>query len=146
MGFFYLKQGETTIQTGETQISEFSVNLPPNSTDAPIEYTVEFIDDDNVKGSTTVTVPNCGCEVTAVTKETSDSTTSATNIIISSITPSHASEVTLDYRGGDVPFYIGYDYVTSWQERSVSSDTCGNIAYGEWEDNSTTGHSAISFD
>lgn len=146
MGFFYLKQGETTIQTGETQISEFSVNLPPNSTDAPIEYTVEFIDDDNVKGSTTVTVPNCGCEVTAVTKETSDSTTRATNIIISSITPSHTSQVTLDYQGGDVPFYLGYDYVTSWQERSVASDTCGNIIRGDWEDKSTTGHSAISFD
>lgn len=146
MGFFYLKQGETTIQSGETQISEFSVDLPSNFTDAPIEYTVEFIDDDNVSGSTTVTVPNCGCEVSAVTEETSDSTTSATNIIISSITPSHASEVTLDYRGGDVPFYLGYDYVTSWQKRSVSSDTCGNIAYGEWEDKSTTGHSAISFD
>ena len=146
MGFFYLKQGETTIQSGETQISEFSVDFPPNSTDAPIEYTVEFIDDDNVSDSTTFIVPNCGCEVTAVTQETQNSTTSATNIIISSITPSHASEVTLDYQGGDVPFYLGYDYVTSWQERSVSSDTCGNIAYGDWEDNSTTGHSAISFD
>ena len=133
-------------KTGETQISEFSVNLPSNSTDAPIEYTIEFIDDDNVSGSTTVTVPNCACEVSAVTEETTSSTTRATNIIISSITPSHASEVTLDYRGGDVPFYLGYDYVTSWQKRSVSSDTCGNIAYGEWEDDSTTGHSTISFD
>lgn len=146
MGFFYLKQGEITIQTGETQISEFSVNLPPNSTDAPIDYTVEFIDDDNVRGSTTVTVPNCGCEVTAVTQETQNSTTSATDIIISSITPSHTSQVTLDYQGGDVPFYLGYNYVTSWQERSVSSDTCGNIIRGDWEDKSTTGHSAISFD
>ena len=146
MGFFYLKKGETIIQSGETQISEFSVDFPSNYTDAPIEYTVEFIDDDNVSGSTTFTVPNCGCEVSAVTEETRNSTTSATNIIISSITPSHASEVTLDYRGGDVPFYLGYDYVTSWQERSVSSDTCGNIINGEWEDKSTTGHSTISFD
>ena len=146
MGFFYLKQGENIIQSGETQITEFSVDFPSNYTDAPIEYTVEFIDDDNVSGTTTFTMPNCGCEVSAVTEETTSSTTRATNIIISSITPSHASEVTLDYRGGDVPFYLGYDYVTSWQERSVSSDTCGNIAYGEWEDNSTTGHSAISFD
>ena len=146
MGFFYLKQGKTTIQSGETQISEFSVNFPSNYTDAPIEYTVEFIDDDNVSGATTFTVPNCACEVSAVTEETRNSTTRATDIIISSITPSHASEVTLDYIGGDVPFYLGYDYVTSWQERSVSSDTCGNIVYGDWEDNSTTGHSAISFD
>ena len=146
MGFFYLKQGENIIQSGETQITEFSVDFPSNYTDAPIEYTVEFIDDDNVSGTTTFTMPNCGCEVSAVTEETRNSTTSATNIIISSITPSHASEVTLDYRGGDVPFYLGYDYVTSWQERSVSSDTCGNIAYGEWEDNSATGHSVISFD
>lgn len=146
MGFFYLKQGENIIQSGETQISEFSVDFPSNYTDAPIEYTVEFIDDDNVSGSTTVTVPNCACEVSAVTEETTSSTTRATNIIISSITPSHASEVTLGYRGGDVPFYLGYDYVTSWQKRSVSSDTCGNIAYGEWEDNSTTGHSVISSD
>ena len=144
MGFFYLKQGKNIIQTGETQISVFSVNFPSNYTDAPIEYTVEFIDDNNVIGTTTFTMPNCACEVSAVTEETTSSTTRATNIIISSITPSHASEVTLDYRGGDVPFYIGYDYVTSWQERSVSSDTCGNIAYGDWEDNSTTGHSAIS--
>lgn len=146
MGFFYLKQGETTIQSGETQISEFSIDFPSNYTEAPIEYTVEFIDDDDVGGATTFTVPNCACEVSAVTEETTSSTTRATNIIISSITPSHASEVTLDYRGGDVPFYLGYDYVTSWQKRSVSSDTCGNIAYGEWEDKSTTGHSAISFD
>lgn len=146
MGFFYLKQGETTIQSGETQISEFSVNLPPNSTDAPIDYTVEFIDDDNVKGSTTVTVLNCGCEVTAVTKETINSTTRATDIIISSITPSHASQVTLDYQGGDVPFYLGYDYVTSWQERNVSSDNCGNIIYGEWTTESTSGHGIVSTD
>ena len=144
MGFFYLKQGENIIQSGETQITEFSVDFPSNYTDAPIEYTVEFIDDNNVSGTTTFTMPNCACEVSAVTEETTSSTTRATNIIISSITPSHASQVTLDYRGGDVPFYIGYDYVTSWQERSVSSDTCGNIAYGDWEDNSTTGHSAIS--
>ena len=143
MGFFYLKQGKTTIQSGETQISEFSVNFPSNYTDAPIEYTVEFIDDDKVSGATTFTVPNCACEVTAVTEDTRNRTTSATDIIISSITPSHASEVTLDYRGGDVPFYLGYDYVTSWQKRSVSSDTRGDIAYGDWEDNSTTGHSAI---
>lgn len=146
MGFFYLKKGETTIQSGETQISEFSVDFPSNYTDAPIEYTVEFIDDDNVSGSTTFTVPNCGCEVSAVTEETRNSTTSATNIIISSITPSHASEVTLDYRGGDVPFYLGYDYVTSWQKRSVSSDTCGNIAYGEWTTESTSGHGIVSTD
>ena len=146
MGFFYLKQGKNIIQTGETQISVFSVNFPSNYTDAPIEYTVEFIDDDNVSGTTTFTMPNCGCEVSAVTEETTSSTTRATNIIISSITPSHASQVTLDYQGGAVPFYLGYNYVTSWQERSVSSDTCGNTAYGDWEDNSTTGHSAISFD
>ena len=146
MGFFYLKQGENIIQSGETQITEFSVDFPSNYTDAPIEYTVEFIDDNNVSGTTTFTMPNCGCEVSAVTEETTSSTTRATNIIISSITPSHASEVTLDYQGGDVPFYLGYNYVTSWQERSVSSDTCGNIAYGDWEDNSTTGHSAISFE
>ena len=146
MGFFYLKKGETIIQSGETQISEFSIDFPSNYTEAPIEYTVEFIDDDDVSDATTFTVPNCACEVSAVTEETTSSTTIATNIIISSITPSHASEVTLDYRGGDVPFYLGYDYVTSWQKRSVSSDTCGNIAYGEWEDDSTTGHSTISFD
>ena len=146
MGFFYLKQGKNIIQSGETQISVFSVNFPSNYTDAPIEYTVEFIDDDNVSGATTFTVPNCACEVSAVTEETRNSTTRATDIIISSMTPSHASQVTLDYRGGAVPFYLGYNYVTSWQERSVSSDTCGNIAYGDWEDNSTTGHSAISFD
>ena len=48
MGFFYLKQGENIIQSGETQITEFSVDFPSNYTDAPIEYTVEFIDDDNV--------------------------------------------------------------------------------------------------
>ena len=146
MGFFYLKQGENIIQSGETQITEFSVDFPSNYTDAPIEYTVEFIDDNNVSGTTTFTMPNCACEVSAVTEETTSSTTRATNIIISSITPSHASQVTLDYQGGDVPFYLGYNYVTSWQERSVSSDTCGNIAYGDWEDNSTTGHSAISFE
>ena len=146
MGFFYLKQGENIIQSGETQITEFSVDFPSNYTDAPIEYTVEFIDDNNVGGTTTFTMPNCACEVSAVTEETGNSTTRATDIIISSMTPSHTSQVTLDYRGGNVPFYLGYDYVTSWQERSVSSDTCGNTAYGDWEDNSTTGHSAISFD
>ena len=146
MGFFYLKKGENLISSGETQIETFTVEFPSNYTDAPIDYTLEFVDDNNISGSTTVSVPNCTCEVSAVTEETTSSTTRATNIIISSITPSHASEVTLDYRGGDVPFYLGYDYVTSWQKRSVSSDTCGNIAYGEWEDDSTTGHSTISFD
>ena len=37
MGFFYLKQGENIIQSGETQITEFSVDFPSNYTDAPIE-------------------------------------------------------------------------------------------------------------
>ena len=146
MGFFYLKKGENLISSGETQIETFTVEFPSNYTDAPIDYTLEFVDDNNISGSTTVSVPNCTCEVSAVTEETKDESTSTTSIVISSITPSHASEVTLNYQGGNVPFYIGYDYVTSWQKRSVSSDTCGNIAYGEWEDDSTTGHSSISFD
>lgn len=146
MGFFYLKKGENLISSGETQIETFTVEFPSNYTDAPIDYTLEFVDDNNISGSTTVSVPNCTCEVSAVTEETKDESTSTTSIVISSITPSHASEVTLNYQGGNVPFYIGYDYVTSYQKRSVSSDTCGNVEYGEWTTESTSGHGIVSTD
>ena len=54
MGFFYLKKGETLITSGETQIKTFSVAFPSNYTDAPIDYTLEFVDDNNISGSTTV--------------------------------------------------------------------------------------------
>lgn len=146
MGFFYLKKGESLITSGETQIETFSVEFPSNYTDAPIDYTLEFVDENNISGSTTVSVPNCACEVSAVTEETKDETTSTTSIVISSITPSHASEVALDYQGGNVPFYIGYDYITSYQKRSVSSDTCGNVEYSEWSTESTSGHGIVSTD